>query len=198
MTQRNSKQDPRLLIDGYNLLFQSPLVGSGRSPGWLQRARDRLLQLLETKLSPADCRRTHIIFDASKNRQKTPTSFVAASGIVVRFAIDHTEADDLIEEIIRTHSHSKTLRVISSDLRIRRRATARKAVSIDSDTFLTELERAPDRPSPAAIPGPSIVGPEAATNAHPTTAVQPQPSHDDQLLSSAEVEHWLREFGQKP
>ena len=39
-----------LLIDGYNLLHQSDLLGRGRGQRWLQQARDRLVQRLAERL----------------------------------------------------------------------------------------------------------------------------------------------------
>lgn len=165
--------DPRILIDGYNLLFQSQLVGKGRARAWLERARQRMLQYLTSKLDAAECKATQIIFDASQT-EDTQLNQVSAAGITITFAINYPEADDLLEEIIRVHSHPKSLRVVSSDQRIRRRARARNSESIDSESFLAELEA---RPMPAASSGIS------------------QPSDQSPGLSDSEVAYWLNEFG---
>ena len=168
-------RDPRLLIDGYNVLFQSQLVGKGRGKLWLQRARERLLTLLQEKLSASEQRATQIVFDASRASDST-NSYRTSQGLTVTFATEYPEADDLIEEILRTHSHPKNLRVISSDQRIRRRAIARRAQSIDAESFLNELHRPPSKHVPPPV------------SAETPAGTEPLPSHE-------EIEFWLKEFG---
>ena len=55
---------PKLLIDGYNVLFQSQLVGRGRGPQGLHAARNRLLKLLASRLTPTELSPTQVVFDA--------------------------------------------------------------------------------------------------------------------------------------
>ncbi|MCA9125426.1 MAG: NYN domain-containing protein [Planctomycetales bacterium] len=167
-----NQQDPRLLIDGYNLLFQSNLVGKGRGPKWLDVARARLITFLEQHLTPDICKTTQVVFDASSSGGRLQGSFSSA-GIEITFANEHPEADDLLEYIIRRHSHPKNLRVVSSDQRIRRCARARRAESVDSESFIRQLESQPQG---------------SARNAG-----LEQLSEEPQL-SNTEVDYWLREF----
>ncbi|MCA9133374.1 MAG: NYN domain-containing protein, partial [Planctomycetales bacterium] len=83
---------PLLLIDGYNLLFQSNFVGRGRGPNWLAKARLRLLRRIEQSLRPEQLRGTHIIFDAPKVGV-APQEECLPSGVRVAYAVDHAEAD---------------------------------------------------------------------------------------------------------
>lgn len=183
MTAAHSKQDPLLLIDGYNLLFESGFVPAKRSGRWLKDARHRLVHFVASKSQAEACKRTHVVFDASRIRSRTEPSYVDSSGIVVTFAIDHQEADDLIEEIIRTHSHPKALRVVSSDQRIRRKATARRAISIPSGAYMDELLDLPSRKLEAGnLPAPDN---------RPAASAKPAIEN----VSDDEIEHWLREFG---
>lgn len=167
-------KSPKYLIDGYNLLFQSSLIGKGRGKGWLERARLRLLKLLTTGVEKPDLALTQVVFDASQ-RGIAEQDFVFESGILVVFANDHPEADDLLEELIRKHAHPKTLTVVSSDNRIRRAAKARKAISVDSETFLDRLEKFSSWQTPADATQVT----EAEGNA----------------LEQEEVEYWMKEFG---
>lgn len=175
-----------LLIDGYNLLFQSQLVGKGRGPGWLDKARRRLLVLLSKALTSPERLTTTIVFDASQSGQAT-ADFLFDSSIEVRFANAYAEADDLLEELIRQNPHSKRLRVVSSDQRIRRCARARKAESIDSESFLDQLERS----QLGRIAGAILAEENKAANISTTDA----PSAEAGALSSDEVAFWLNEFG---
>ncbi len=178
------------LIDGYNLLFTAGFEGRSRQRGWLEQARQRLLKYLETHLPTDQHARTMVVFDVSvdvlKARQRelndprpakaSKSSGTAADGgIQVAFAFNYDEADDMLEEMIRKHATPKSLTVVSSDHRIRKCALARKAISIDSDTFLNRLEQ-PAKP--------------------PISPPQAEALRDTQILSESEVWEWLREFGE--
>ena len=162
---------PKLLIDGYNVLFQSQLVGRGRGRNWLPAARHRLLQLLTSRLTAAELATTQLIYDAPQFGQ-APAEATLESGLVVCYAVDHAEADDLLEKIVRAHPTPKLLRVVSSDQRIRRCARAQRAESIDAQLFLDQLERRP------------------ALLARSSQALTAEGAE----LSDAEVEYWLHEF----
>lgn len=166
----------RVLIDGYNLLFQSGLGGRNRGPGWIQRARDQLIKFIQDHMSEAWAKQTTLVFDKSQGVQ-SQLDFQSNRGIRVRFAIEHEEADDLIEEMIREHNSPKSLIVVSSDLRVRRQTLARRAQAVDSETFLRDLESGQFLDSVSG----------ADSN-------QDQPL-DDKTLSEDEVNYWLREFG---
>ncbi len=168
---------PKILIDGYNLLFQSQLVGKGRGRNWLPAARGRLVKLLHDRLTAQELSTTQIVFDAPRVGP-APKIDPAASLVNIVYAVDHAEADDLLEEIIRQHPTPKQLTVVSSDLRIRRCAQAQRAVSLGAEQFLKGLER----------------------RSASTVADQAQTISSDQgdeppaILSEEEIAYWLREF----
>ncbi|MBX3420584.1 MAG: NYN domain-containing protein [Pirellulaceae bacterium] len=164
----------RLLIDGYNLLFQSQFLGRQRGPGWLHKARQRLLAGLHEQLPQDLLSHTTIVFDASRGNEVL-RDFVSEHGVRVLFANEHPEADDLLEELIRSHTAPKSLQVVSSDHRIARCARARRAKIVTVDQFLDLLERK-TRPHDSSSRG----------NSQPI----------EQPLSPDQVAYWLREFGQ--
>lgn len=186
-------QPLRFLIDGYNLMFQSNLVGRGRGPNWLERARSRLFNFLARQMPNSQLSATQIVFDASQRRAPSSADDeVLPSGLRVRFASQHPEADDLLEELIRTHPHPKTLTVISSDHRIRRRAKARRAKVLSSEQFLDQLDRSsfearPNRGQTRMLEiDPKKIDPEQ---------IDPEQIDPDAPLTPEDIDFWLREFG---
>lgn len=180
----------KLLIDGYNLLFQSPFVGRGRGQGWLEKARKRLIVELTKSLTEAERRETTLVFDASGRvdasaRGDRPAESPTVNEIEVVYASEHAEADDLLEELIRRAPQPKLLRVVSSDQRIRRCARARRAESLDSEAFLLEMETRQSQSLRSSQTEPS--GSEPGTDRN-----EGEPAS----LSESEVDYWLREFGQ--
>ncbi len=83
---------------------------------------------------------TTIVFDASHAPPGLPRED-SHRGIVVLFAKDYAEADDLIEELISRDHAPRKLFVISSDHRLHRAARRRRATPIDSEVWIAELER---------------------------------------------------------
>ena len=162
-----------LLIDGYNLLYASGFLGRRRGPGGLARARNALLNFLAATLSPAQVRRTTVVFDS----RQAPLGGVAAAthrGIRVRFAVGFAEADDLIEVLIREDSAPRRFTVVSSDHRLHRAARRRRAVAVDSEDWLARLERRAWRKQNVA-------------------AVAETPR--DRVLTEGEIQAWLKHFG---
>ncbi len=172
----------RILIDGYNLLFQSELVGTGRGPGWLDRARQRLIALLHAHLPEDLLARTIVVFDASQTGDSSQ-DFQSQKGVSIVFSRQHPEADDLLEELIRKHPTPKRLQVVSSDHRIRRCAKARRAQSVDSESFLRSLENQQSSPT-------SKTKPRGSEEADPTLDATPE-------LTEEQIDFWLKEFGQQ-
>ena len=126
-----------LLIDGYNVL--SPSAPPTRSdPLWLHRERMQLVSRLIAHLTSDVCQKTCVVFDAANPPPNRADRF-EIGGIDIRFAVDHPEADDLIEEIIRDHHVPKQLTVISSDHRVQTAAKRRGATPFDSETWLDDL-----------------------------------------------------------
>ena len=159
-----------LLIDGYNLLHVTGIVG--RRGSGLQGSREALLRFLATAIDAAERPRTTIVFDAAEAPPGLPRT-VAYEGMTIRYASEYPDADALLEELIAADHVPKSLTVVSSDHRVQRAARRRRAAFVDSDVWFAEAVRRRARraePAPAAT---RVVGP----------------------LSEAEVNYWLAEFG---
>lgn len=162
-----------LLIDGYNLLNAAGIIGKGIGPGGLERSRLALLNFLAESLDPADVPQTTVVFDAHSPPPGLPRA-VEHRGLTVRFSSGYTDADSLIEELIRTDSSPRRLRVVSSDHRLQRAARRRKAHAVDSDVWYAETidrrrqrrESTPDVPARPPLP-----------------------------LLQEDVNYWIRQFG---
>lgn len=136
------------LIDGYNLALAAGVVRNLDGPGNAERARQRLLDWLRNHLDERQRARTTVVFDA---RQPTiDRSEFSADGIRVLFAVDYDDADSMIEELIARHSAPRRLTVVSSDLRLKTAARRRRAVAIDSDQWLQEIESISKYPAASA------------------------------------------------
>ncbi len=138
-----------LLIDGYNLLHKTNILGpaprahshTGRPvASGLQRAREALLRFLTASIDAADLPRTTIVFDAKDAPPGLPR-IVQYHGMTVRYAREYVDADTLIEELIQTEAAPRALLVVSSDHRIQRAARRRRAPFMDSDRWFGELCR---------------------------------------------------------
>jgi len=135
-----------ILIDGYNVI--APVVQAGQTPksDWLHQERMRLLIRLAENLDHELAINTCVVFDAATRRRGSASAAASQHGstsrfrgIEVRFAIDHDEADDLIEELIAVHSSPKRLTVVSSDHRLQAAARRSGALAFDSDHWLDAL-----------------------------------------------------------
>ena len=129
-----------LIIDAYNLIFQCGLEGPKRTPASITNSRRRLIQLLNRLLPAEQITHTTLVFDAKRLPKQEPQIESRKHGIRVLFAVGYESADEMIEELIATHSHPKDLLVVSSDHRIQNAATRRKAKAIDSDVWLDKIE----------------------------------------------------------
>ena len=157
-----------ILIDGYNLLHASGVFGSvGRTS--LESSRTALLDWLGEVLSDAQRQRTTVVFDAREAPPGLPSS-AQKHGLRIRFAPRDSEADDLLEELIRRHSSPRALTVVSSDHRLHRAARRRKATPIDSDKWI------------------------AAVRLRPTNDESEPDRHE--TMKPEELRHWLDEFGE--
>jgi predicted RNA-binding protein with PIN domain len=119
---------------------------------------------------PANFRqRTTIVFDARDAPPGLPRS-VKKHGLRVRFAPRGSEADDLLEELIRKHSSPRALTVVSSDHRLHRAARRRGATPVDSDKWVADIQLN-------------------------RTDDQPEPDRHEKL-GPEELRNWLEEFGE--
>lgn len=146
-----------LLIDGYNLLHVTGIVGKGSGPGSFQRSREALLRFLAASIDQKERNQTTVVFDASDAPPGLPRT-LQQEGMTVRYASEHADADALIEELIQQYEAPRKLLVVSSDHRIQRAAKRRRAGFIDSDRWYSQLwqqrlekrksqsERVPEKP----------------------------------------------------
>lgn len=161
-----------LVIDGYNLLHASGILGRGTGPGGFERSRRALLNFLAESLDKRQRSSTTIVFDARMAPPGLPHES-EYEGITVRFAARGSDADEEIERFIADHTAPRRLTVVSSDHRLHRAARRRRAKAIDSEKWYAEvvrrrIDRARQK-SPAGKPS------------EPPTA--------------GEVGYWLRQFG---
>jgi len=202
-----------ILIDGYNVI--APVAppaasrGRNRTTDWLHGERMRLLGRLADRLDPDLARQTCVVFDAATQgrgrggSQDAPNRGGAGHrlrGIDVRFAVDHDEADDLIEELIAAHSSSKRLTVVSSDHRIQSAARRAGAMAVDSHVWLDALldghvMLAVKWPPKNRHLSPNATPPDQP-HATPDKPPRNRPSHDKPSEPGLEeVERWMRDFG---
>ena len=128
------------LIDGYNLLHATGILGRNIGPGTLERARNALLGFLAASLSESERADTTVVFDAKNGPPGLPRE-LRHHGIRVLYAVGHEDADDLMEELILTDSSPHRLVVVSGDHQIQRAATRRRATAIDSDRWYVDVCR---------------------------------------------------------
>jgi predicted RNA-binding protein with PIN domain len=160
-----------LLIDGYNLLHVTGLVG--RASSGLQGSRNALLRFLASAIEPKELADTTIVFDATEAPPGLPR-VVTHEGMTVRYASEYPDADALLEELIAAHHVPRSLTVVSSDHRLQRAARRRRAPFVDSDVWFAEAARRRAQRQGAA----------------------PAPVRREAVLSAGEIAYWLAEFGE--
>ncbi len=172
-----------LLIDGYNVV--SPIAPPSRNPDprWLQRERMQLIDRLNKHLDAETRGRTCVVFDAANPPPDRPSRYVV-DGIEVRFAVEHPEADDLLEELIAAHSAPKTLAVVSSDHRVQTAAKRRGSKAFDSQDWLDDL-----------LEGRVLLAVKRKHGAGQGSGEGAPGSEKPMLSDRDDVESWMREFG---
>lgn len=134
----------KILIDGYNLIFAWGWMPANDSPQASLIARKRLIEKLKQQIPSLVRRQFTVVFDVhastSIQTRRSLASGVDPSGFHVTFALDHPDADALIEDLIRQESAPDRLIVVSTDRRLRTAAERRKATSIRSEDFLDAIE----------------------------------------------------------
>jgi predicted RNA-binding protein with PIN domain len=135
------------VIDGYNLLHAMGVLGGRVGPQGLAKARLSLLGLLRGAMDK-DASSVTVVFDAA-NAPPGAIDDQDHEGIHVRFALDHAQADDLIESMIRESPTPKQLTVVSDDRRIQKAARRGRCPAVGCLEFLEELNqrRRKKRPS---------------------------------------------------
>ena len=96
--------------------------------------------------------------------------------ITVLFALPGQEADDVIETLIREHSASRRLTVVSSDHRLQTAIRRRRGIPLDSDVFLKQLESPQREMNVPMSSTPSVNRPESELNfwMQEFNAIQPE------------------------
>lgn len=161
-----------LLIDGYNLLNVTGIVGRGKDFTALHRSREALLAFLAASIAPAERAHTTIVFDAAGAPPGLPRT-IDHAGMTVHFARDYADADAMMEDLIAADQTPRALVVVSSDHRVQRAARRRRAQAIDSDRWYAELWAARHRRE-----SPATESPQKPTG----------------RLSREEVAYWTRQF----
>ncbi len=165
-----------LLIDGYNLLNAVGITGSGGEAAGrassLHRSRVAMLNFLVESLDAQEIAHATVVFDAAGAPPGLPR-VLTHRGLAVRFAPRNSDADSLLEDLIRQDTSPRRLTVVSSDHRVQRAAKRRRARAVDSDVWYAEILHRRQTSAPRC--------------ACPTTPKLP--------LDQEEVEVWLSQFG---
>jgi predicted RNA-binding protein with PIN domain len=157
------------VIDGYNLLYALGISAGRAGPAGLEKARQRLLDVLADGFA-SDCDAVTVVFDAA-NAPWGARGQENYRGLGVRYAVRHDEADDLIELLIQEASAPRQLTVISDDNRLQQAARRRDCKAQGCNEFLEWLRRQrQQRQRPAA------------------------PPEKREALSADETQRWLEEF----
>ena len=145
------------IVDGYNVIYGCGLV---RDPvqkldaGELEQARRTLLQHIQNAFTTEDQKRTTVVFDSNKRAAREDRD--QGLRMEVRYAVDHDDADELIEQLIRKHSAPKQLLVVSSDHRIQKAASRRSASFVDAEPWFDQVleleQKRRAKPSPKLSP----------------------------------------------
>ena len=129
---------PRLLIDGYNLLHAAGLARERYGVGGLERARNRLLATLAKLLTREERARTVVVFDA-RGADQSYLSTQRHAGMRIEFPSRLKEADDRIEELIAENTAPKGLVVVSGDRRLHTAVQRRRGSFETGPQFLRRL-----------------------------------------------------------
>jgi uncharacterized protein len=127
-----------LLIDGYNLLHVSDIFAGEGAGTELHRSRLALLQFLAAAIEPRERKQTVIVFDAAGAPPGLPRSMMH-EGMTAHFARRHSDADEMIEELLEQYTAPRELVVVSSDHRVQRAARRRGADFVDSERWFADL-----------------------------------------------------------
>jgi uncharacterized protein len=130
--------DMALLIDGYNLLNVTSIFGEAGPGTALHRTRLAFLNFLAASFTKRERMGTTIVFDAAGAPPGLPPS-IKHEDMTIHFARRHSNADEMIEEMLEDWKSPRSLVVVSSDHRVQRAARHHGAASVDSEIWYAEL-----------------------------------------------------------
>jgi predicted RNA-binding protein with PIN domain len=165
-----------LIIDGYNLLHVTGIVGSRMGPATLERARRGLVNFVAASMEQLELAETTIVFDAKDAPPGLPNRYEYGA-LTVLYAKGYEDADALIEELIETHNAPRQLTVVSSDHRVQRAARRRRATAIDSDVWYGQT-----------------IAERRRSHSHSQSQSASTEPRKPATPSESEVEAWLKEF----
>ncbi|MEX0610801.1 MAG: NYN domain-containing protein [Pirellulales bacterium] len=163
-----------LLIDGYNLLHVTDIFAEAGPGTDLHRSRLALLNFLAASIDERERVETTIVFDAAGAPPGLARTMLH-DGMTVHFARRHSDADEMIEDLLEQCTAPRALVVVSSDHRVQRAARHRGASFIDSSQWYTELRARRSQNDDAGAP------------TKPVGETTPE-----------EVKYWLQEFDDAP
>lgn len=137
-----------LIIDGYNLLHAAGLGRRRHAPGDLERARQRLVAMLQQRLDAGTLSDTTLVFDAPARQEvegesgQTGGMRAERGGLTICYSAGGRDADAEIERMLGMHSSPGQVLVVSGDHRLHKAAGGRRATCLDSEKFLELLESA--------------------------------------------------------
>jgi predicted RNA-binding protein with PIN domain len=126
-----------LLIDGYNLLNATGIFAQAGPGTELHRTRVALLNFLSASIDQRERKATTIVFDAAGAPPGLPRT-TKHDGITVHFAQRHSDADEMIEELLEECRAPRSLVVVSSDHRVQRAARHVGASFLDSEEWYSQ------------------------------------------------------------
>jgi len=112
-----------------------------------------------------------VVFDGSGPADKSP--FDTFGHLEVFFSGFHHDSDSVIEEKIKVNTSPRRLTVVSSDRRLRKAASARKAQTVKSEEFWEQVRRELGRRKPRGK----------------------EPDEKREGLTEGETDKWLEVFG---
>jgi predicted RNA-binding protein with PIN domain len=163
-----------LLIDGYNLLHATDIFGEAGPGTELHRTRLAFLNFLARAISKRQRAQTTIVFDAAGAPPGLPRT-IYHEDMTVHFAARHSEADEMIEDLLEQHPAPRSLTVVSSDRRVQRAARHRGAAYVDSSQWYADIRAA------------------ARQAREEQSAAEAGPAKDP-----GDVNYWIGQFGEAP
>ncbi|HMP80060.1 MAG TPA: NYN domain-containing protein [Pirellulaceae bacterium] len=164
-----------IIIDGYNLLFQTGLAKNLGGPGNLSRARSAMMGQLSMWLPAEQHPYTTLVFDARAGSDRETGNRETNAQFVVKYAAGFDNADEMIEVLLQHHSAPKQVLVVSSDHRVQTAARRRRAQFADAGPWWDALRHTfntPARPDPV-----------------------PSDPRESMAMSDEEREQWKKKFG---